>query len=347
MIQTKRGVIHMKKILVSVVVLAFVLLIVGCMNYKAYNNDTSIVDDKSIQSEIANIEKQIQEMDKNEPKEVEGEVVLPKLSETKTEVAEEAFDENLEVLKVKENQFVKLKLKVSDPNQDAVNYTVSKPFNNKGEWKTKYGDAGDYIVTVTATDGKLTTERKIKVKVERVNVPPAVEFVKDITVNEGMLVKFEPLITDPNKDPITVTISEPLSQSTWQTDYKSSGEYLIRVVASDGELKTEKSFKLTVKEMNLLPVISNLKDIAAKEGQLIKLEPAVVDEDKEDKVTVTFSKPFSTDGTWTPKYTEHGVYDVNVTADDGRGGIVSKSIKVTVEAVNMAPIIDNIGIDIK
>ena len=59
------------------------------MNYKAYGNETSTVDESSIQSEIANIEKQIEDLNKNDSKEVEGEVVLPKLSENKTEVAEE------------------------------------------------------------------------------------------------------------------------------------------------------------------------------------------------------------------------------------------------------------------
>jgi hypothetical protein len=315
------------------------------MNYKAYDvpNGNSSADKESVQKEIADIEKQLEKT----PDNVEGEVILPKLSDNKNNVAQEADEENLEVLKAKENQLVKLKLKISDPNQDKVTYTLSKPFNSKGEWKTNYGDAGEYVISISATDGKLTTERKIKLVVERVNVPPTIDNVKDLVINEGQLVKFEPIVSDPNKDPVTVTISDPLSKNTWQTDYKSSGEYLIKVIANDGELKTEKSFKLTVKEMNLLPVISNLKDVVAKEGQLIKLEPVVTDGDTEDKITISYSSPFRSDGTWTPRYTDHGVYDVNVTANDGRGGVVSKLVKVTVEAVNMAPVIDTIGIEIK
>jgi len=332
----------MKKVLMSVAMLAFILLLVGCMNYKAYDVPAGEDKNDSVQSEIAAIEKQLEKTSAS----VEGEVVLPKMGEN-TDVSQEADEENLQVLNAKENQLVKLNLRISDPNQDKINYTVSKPFNSRGEWKTNYGDAGEYIISISATDGKLATTKKIKLKVERVNVPPSLDNIKDITVNEGQLVKFEPVVSDPNKDPVTITISEPLSKNAWQTDYKSSGEYLIKVIANDGELKTEKSFKLVVKEMNLLPVISNLKDITAKEGQLIKLEPVVTDGDVDDKITVSYSRPFNSDGTWTPRYTDHGVYEVNVTANDGRGGVVSKMVKVTVEAVNMPPVIDNIGIELR
>ncbi len=353
----------MKKVVIGLALVAVLLLLVGCLDYKAYNvtkqpagKDTSI-----IQSEIAEIEKQIAEQEKKdianasasitsiteEKKEVEGEVVLPQLGEEKK--AEEALEANLQTVSVKESQLVKLKLSLTDPDNDEVKYTFSKPLNEKGEWKTSYGDAGEYVVTVTATDGKLSTEKKLKVIVERVNVPPTVDGIKDLVVKEGDLVKFEPLVNDPNKDPVTVTISEPLSSGTWTTDYKSSGEYVIKVAASDGELKTEKSFKLTVNDVNLVPKVSNLQDLTVKEGQLIKLEPVVEDGDADQggELKITYSKPFSSDGTWTPNFTEHGIYPINVTVDDGRGGVVSTKIKVTVEDVNMPPSINNITLEIK
>jgi hypothetical protein len=375
----------MKKVVISIAILAMVLFVVGCLDYKAYDvKEQPTVDENSIQKEIADIEKQINEggnasdvpKDKEEVKPItetsetpktkdesatseipkveeikpiEGEVVLPKLEEDKEPAKEEALEGNLQIIKVKENQLAKLNLKLSDLDKDKIEYTFSKPFNKAGEWKTKYGDAGEYVVTITATDGKLTTEKKIKVVVERVNVAPVIDNIKDLAFKEGDVIKYTPLVTDPNKDPLTVTVSEPLSGGTWTTDHKSSGEYLIKVSASDGEMKTDKSFKLTVKDVNLPPVVSGLKDLMVKEGELVKFEPVITDLDGDQggNLTVTYTKPIGKDGTWLTKYTDHGAYEVNVTVDDGRGAVVSKLIKITVTDVNMPPSIDDIGLVVK
>ncbi len=362
--------------MISIAILAMVLFVVGCLDYKAYDvqKEQPTVDESAIQKEIADIEKQISEKGnasavpskeepvveapttENEtvsteevPLPVEGEVVLPKLSENETPAAEEAVESGLQIIKVTENQLTKLNLKLTDPDKDKIEYTFSKPFNKAGEWKTNYGDAGEYVVTITATDGKLTTEKKIKVVVERVNVAPVIDNVKDLSFKEGDVIKYTPIVTDPNKDPLTVTVSEPLASGSWTTDHKSSGEYLIKIGASDGEMKTDKAFKLTVKDVNLPPVVSGIKDLNVKEGELIKLEPVITDLDGDQggNLTVTYTKPIGTDGTWLTKYTDHGAYEVNVTVDDGRGAIVSKLIKITVADVNMPPSIDDIALVVK
>ena len=340
----------MKKVVLSLIVLSVFLLLVGCLNYKAYEIP---VENKSpgndlIKSEVAEI-KPVEEKITT-PTEVEGEVVLPALGENKTASVEEATAENLEVLNAKENQLVKLKLSAVDPNKDKVTYTFSKPFDTQGAWKTNYGDAGEYIITVSASDGKLTTEKKIKLVVQKVNVAPTIAELKDINVNEGDLVKLDPKVTDPNRDPITITISDPLSKGIWQTTPKDSGVYNLKVTASDGELQVEKSLKLTVKNRNLLPVITNLAaEVNVLEGQTIKLAPVVTDEDEDEgeNITVTFSKPFDQKGVWTPNYTSHGEYLVNVTASDGRGAVVTKQVKVMVGAVNMPPVIEKVTLETK
>lgn len=345
------GVFIMKKVMVGMLILMVLLLTVGCLNYKAYGQKGD--NNSIIQTEIADIGEQASQ---NAPQKNisaagagEKEVVLPSLNENKTNPEAEALEENLQTILVKENQLVKLKMRINDPNGDKVTYSFSKPLNNKGEWKTNYGDVGEYVVTVTATDGKLTTEKKFKISVTRVNVPPIIETLRDLIISEGDTIKVDPKITDPNHDPVTVTFSKPLDNNgAWKTDYRSSGEYAIKVSASDGELKTEKQFQLTVREVNLPPVITNLRNINAKEGELIKLEPVVTDEDKDEgeNIVVRYGAPFSNDGTWTPNYTQHGTYNVNVTASDGRGGMAVVPITVTVEAVNMPPTIENITLEI-
>lgn len=330
--------------------LSVFLFLVGCLDYKAYelsSNNTSQGQDL-VKDDLVEIEKQVDQIAK-ESNEVEGKVVLPSLKENQTAPLEEATAENLQILTGKENQLIRIKLSSTDPDGDKVLYSFSKPFNVRGEWKTNYGDAGDYIVMVTATDGKLTSEKKIKVVVQRVNVAPVIEGVKDLSYNEGETVKFEPKITDLNRDPVTLIISSPLDKGVWATDSKSSGEYNIKVIASDGELKTEKSFKLTIKNVNLAPVIEGLKDLTVKEGQTVKLEPVVTDVDAEEggKLMINYTLPIGPDGTWVTGYTDNGVYNVNVTVNDGRGGIVTKPVKITVEDVNMPPVIEKITLEVR
>ena len=43
-----------------------------------------------------------------------------------------------------------------DPDGDPIVYNFTQPLDEKGEWQTGDGDAGEYIVTVYASDGKST-----------------------------------------------------------------------------------------------------------------------------------------------------------------------------------------------
>ena len=56
-------------------------------------------------------------------------------------------------------------LKATDPDGDPIKYTFSKPLNDKGEWQTKVGDKGEYVVTITASDGTNSVDQKIKIVV--------------------------------------------------------------------------------------------------------------------------------------------------------------------------------------
>lgn len=312
----------------------FFMFLIGCVN-KSQNQDNANVVDENLVDEIAKIEQELQ-LDDNNPEanpeaalpEVEEEVVLPELTE-------KASDEEMQLIEVNENEMVKLNVNVHDPDQDSVEYSFSSPLNKLGQWKTNYGDAGEYIVTLTATDGKLTTEKKMKIVVHRVNVPPLVSGVADLHVKEGEIINFKPMVSDPNGDEVTVTVSEPLQTGHFETDHTSSGEYHLKVVASDGELQTEKAFTLMVDDVNELPVLTNLEDLAVKEGETVTLQPKVSDLDN-DEVTVSISEPVGDSGVWKTSYTDHGEYFVTVTATDGKG-TVTKKVKVMVEDVNMPP----------
>lgn len=347
----------MKKRVVCVITILLFIFLVGCVDYKAYDipKEDNSDEELSLIDEIAQIEEELAAQE-DETKELETEETLPEFEEEtgeevlseEEEVVEEVIipelsdETEMEIINVKENEFVKLRINISDPDKDAVTYSFTRPLSKTGEWKTNYGDAGEYIVTITASDGKLTTTKKIKIMVERVNVAPVIEPLKDLVVNEGKVVEFEAKVNDPNNDPVNVVISEPLKSYRFVTDHTSAGEYQIKVVASDGELETEKSFKLTVKDVNVLPDVSNIKDLKVKEGETVEIKPVISDLD-EDEITLTISEPVGNDGVWATTFTDHGNYSIIVTADDGKDKVIRK-VNVVVEDVNMPPEIVEVGL---
>ncbi|MBI2661930.1 hypothetical protein HYX11_00540 [Candidatus Woesearchaeota archaeon] len=350
---------------------------------KEETKEQAKVDDASLVKEIANVEKEVQASGKTpsnssfkkeevktdkknssastnsstsaktapEPKKTETivkEVTLPKptASESKQPVKIQTEKENdVIVVKVKENELLHMKVNAVDPDKDLVTLNYGKPLDKNGDWQTNYGDAGEYLSSISASDGKLTTLQKLKIIVQRVNVPPTIEGIKDLVVKEGDLIKLNPKIVDPNNDPVTVTLSSPLDKGKWQTDYKSAGEYLIKVRASDGELATEKKFKLTVEDVNVPPKVDNLPStIHVKEGDLVVIKPVINDPDPNDKVKMTISKPVGDSGVWQTGYTDHGEYFISVTVTDGKDTI-KKEVRVTVDDVNAPPVINDIVVE--
>ncbi len=329
------------------------IFLVGCVNYKTQSASGQNPEESRLIDEIAKIEQELRlekkpaelkkELPEAKEKEVEEEVVLPKLNEepvgdsvNNKDVNNPAADEQeIQTIEVDENEIVKLNVKVNDPDQDSVEYTFTSPLDKAGQWKTNYGDAGEYIITLNATDGKLTTQKQLKIVVNRVNVPPMVSGIVDLHVKEGEVVNFKPVFSDLNGDKVTLTVSAPLQDKSWATDHTSAGEYEVNVVVSDGELKTEKTFNLLVDDVNEPPVLANLQDLVVKEGEVVTIQPKVSDLDG-DNVTVSISEPVGDSGVWKTSYTDHGEYLVRVTAGDGKD-VVTKNVKLVVNDVNMPP----------
>ncbi len=357
----------MKKVVVIMVLLLVAVMLVGCLDYKAYDtqtDDSEVAgdDDESLLKEIEKIEQELEadvagdtatektevpestekidsEETNTDEKTTETEdkvddVVLPELTKDEATSTEDTANA-VHVVNVKENEMVKLNVAVQDPDKDPVTITYGKPLNSAGQWKTNYGDAGDYMTEISATDGKLTTTKNVKIVVERVNVAPVISPVQDINVKEGEVVNFVPQVTDPNNDPVTVKVTEPLMSGSFATDHTSAGQYKIVVSAGDGELDTEKTFILKVEDVNVKPEVSNLQDISVKEGEKVEINPLVTDLDG-DNIKLTISDPVGDDGIWETSFTDHGTYQISVTADDGKDKIV-KQITLTIEDVNKAP----------
>src|SRR3989338_4153364 len=77
---------------------------------------------------------------------------------------------------VQETDKLSLSTDATDPDSDKLTYYYSSPLNEKGEWQTTYGDAGEYDSTITVYDGQANTTEDIKIIVNKKEVPPQIDF---------------------------------------------------------------------------------------------------------------------------------------------------------------------------
>ncbi|MBI1969462.1 hypothetical protein HYS48_02095 [Candidatus Woesearchaeota archaeon] len=313
----------------------------------AEKEDISYVDvEKAL--EAGEEQKPAQEEMPEEPEtaiEVEEEIAIePEEPEQGVGVEEQAIAETKEeydkLITVEEGQLVKIPVRARDPDGDEVKLKFSKPLNENGEWQTKEGDAGEYMATITASDGKMTVEKKVKIVVTELNEPPRIKPIPDVTIKVGDTIRFEPETEDPNGDEVTIAYSGWMTNAEYKATKDDIGEHEVIITASDGKLKDKKFVKVTVVARNDPPVIEPMADITVSEGDTIKLQPKVKDPNG-DEVKITYSGWMAKD-TYTTNFEDEGVHEVIITASDGELAAVEK-ITITVKDRNRAP---NISIEL-
>jgi hypothetical protein len=214
----------------------------------------------------------------------------------------------------------------------------------------KYCDLNSYDYQVIELEpySKYCHQGTIVYNTKADNVAPKIEKPLsgecDFVVNEGEVVRLVPegYDPDPNIGPagkLIWTFYEPFDKSgNWQTKKGDAGKKFSMVKLSDGELYDEREFCVEVIKTNSAPVLSGLKDIAAKEGEKVTLNPVCTDPDG-DKVVITISG-FMTSGEKTLSYDDAGEHSVTVTCTDPEGEKDTKTITVVVADVNRPPTLE-------
>ncbi|MBN1386064.1 cadherin repeat domain-containing protein [Candidatus Woesearchaeota archaeon] len=241
---------------------------------------------------------------------------------------------------VTEGELVSLKPKAVDPDADTIKYMFSKPLDSEGKWQTETGDAGEYYVDVTATDGKLSATQTVLVVVNSANKAPVMTELEDITVNMGETVKISPKATDPDGDKISFSFSGWMTKPSYTTQKGDEGKHKVTVTATDGTSSVSKDMYVTVIKENHAPEITSLTAEPVLEKDTVVLDVEAEDEDG-DEVSIVFPEPFNDDGEWQTKVGDAGTYRVVVTATDGEKS-ASKEVIVKVNALNNAPVLEPI-----
>lgn len=229
--------------------------------------------------------------------------------------------------------------RVDDPDGDAVQLIFGQPFNQDGLWQTSFGDAGNYNVSITATDGRLSTIRTIKITVLPGNRPPQISGLSNIVVQETETVRLTFDVFDPDEnDTVDYTISGWMTSRERATDFGDAGVYDVTVSVTDGTHVVEESITVIVERRNRPPVLEFQTPVTVTEGELITLNVTATDPDGDD-VTITFPQPFNQNGEWQTQRTDAGTYAVTIRASDGQAQ-VQETITVRVLQFNTPPVIE-------
>ncbi|GEM_PF-2551470 len=261
-------------------------------------------------------------------------------------------DEKPVVVVVQETDSVDLIPKAEDPDKNTVlSFTFTSPISDKGQWQTTYGDAGEYTITVTVSDGELATSRDVLLIVNKKEEAPAIDVAKPIeaslTIDEGQSIEFNVQGSDLNKDPLMYNWKFDGNEAgkeqsyTYQSDFESAGTHTVKVDVSDGLSTASKIWSVNVRNVNRQPVLEHFGDINAKETDKIVITALATDDDK-DSISYSISdRRFAQENNvfiWQTDYDSAGSYDVTVSASDGTD-TVDQPFKVDVANVNRPPMI--------
>lgn len=231
-------------------------------------------------------------------------------------------------------------LKATDPDGDPITYTFSSPLDENGEWQTGKGDAGNYRVTITASDGKTEVPQDVVLIVKPLNNAPVIEFLEDIVIDEGQTATIQPEVSDADGDEVQVTFSGWMTTSSKTAGYEDAGTHTVTVIASDGKDSTTSTVNVVVNNVNRPPVIASIADIEIDEKETVYVSADVSDPDG-DIVEVSFSEPLDERGEWTTIGGDAGTYNVVVTATDGMLES-EETFRIKVISINKPPVLSGV-----
>ena len=134
---------------------------------------------------------------------------------------------------------------------------------------------------------------------------------------------------------------------TWTPTESQDGDHTITVQVTDGSLTDSETLTVTVRDVNVAPVLNTIDDQTVNEFVELTFTATASDD---DSLTFSFDGTFPSgaaitdDGnfTWTPTELQDGDHTITVQVTDG-SLTDSETLTVTVNEVNVAPVLNAIG----
>ncbi|MDP8238733.1 MAG: choice-of-anchor D domain-containing protein, partial [Candidatus Hatepunaea meridiana] len=229
-------------------------------------------------------------------------------------------------------------------------------------WQTTYNDADSYTATFTLSDGNDNIVTDVTIVINDVNRAPVLTEIGNLDIEEEEEFTLQLEAADPDGDDLTFE-AENLpegatldgNQFSWTPDADQAGNYegIIFRVRDNGNpsLSNEETITITVGDVNHLPVLTAIGNLATDEMTELTflLEAADQDGDNLSFETENLPEGATLEGdlfSWTPNYDQAGVYNGIIfrVRDDGDPSLSSEeTIAITVNNVNRAPVLTAIG----
>ena len=229
----------------------------------------------------------------------------------------------------------------SDSDGDSLTYSASSlpggaTFNSTTRtfnWTPTNTQAGNYVVTFTASDGKLSDSKMVAINVSNLNQPPILSAIADKSITEGTPLGFALNASDPDGDSLTyaasglpggATFNNATRTFSWTPDSSQAGMYNVTFRVSDGYLSDSTSVTINVVDVNLAPVLANIGNKTVVENSTLTflLHGSDPDGDNLNYSVLNLPNGAAFNGatktfTWLPDSNQAGHYDVAFTVSDG------------------------------
>ena len=267
------------------------------------------------------------------------------------------------------NEFVELTFTATASDDDALTFLLDGIVPTGAAitpagvftWTPTESQDGDHTITVQVTDGSLTDSETLTVTVNEVNVAPVLNAIGDQTVNEFVELTFTATASDTDVvdnavntltfllDGIVPTGAAitPAGVFTWTPTESQVGPHDITVQVTDSSLTDSETLMVTVRDVNVAPVLNTIGDQTANEFVELTFTATASDDDAltflldgivPTGAAITPAGVF----TWTPTESQDGDHTITVQVTDG-SLTDSETLTVTVNEVNVAPVLNAIG----
>lgn len=217
---------------------------------------------------------------------------------------------------------------------------------------------GTYDLTITVSDGALTSSYTVLLTVTYTNHAPMISGEAYQTAPADQHYAFTPAASDADGDALTFSITnmpawaafDPASGSLSGTPSNADlGASTVTITVTDGDLSASLQFVLQVTYTNHAPTIGGQAVQVAAADQVYRFVPTASDPDGDLLVFTIFGLPGwamfdAADGalTGTPSNADVGAYAITITVSDG-SLTADFSFTLTVTYTNHAPLIVSVG----